>query len=197
MKPVADVAAFVLDRALGLADRRHLGADVFGRRFKGAFADQADERFDDLFRRAKDAYPIVGEKTSAYLNWRYTTCPTAKFTYFCLTERKTGRLSGFVVYTVRGNKAFVADAFTESIDETLPHLLVRFGSAARHARYDSIFVAYAGMSAFSKKIEELDFLKRDFARPFVSSAQQDLSPTQRAAVGNLQNWFLFDGELDL
>lgn len=192
---VVRAAALFLDRGLGLADRRHILA---GRGlYEGSLVDAADGRFDELWERARGAYSIVGDKSAAYLNWRYTTCKTANYRYFCLTERATGRLAGFAIFTVRDNKAFVADAFCQDQDVALSHLFVKLASRARHSKVDSLFVAYAGAESFTRRLHELNFVRREFSRALVVSAAKDMPEELRASLLDKESWFLFDGELDL
>ena len=54
-----------------------------------------DERFDDLWRKAKDDSRVSVWKDSGYLNWRYLACPDREYTVLIAEER--GNLIGFTV----------------------------------------------------------------------------------------------------
>lgn len=195
-QPLLMKAASLLgDRALAAADLRHVVRGA--RRFRTSFTGAADERFDELWQRARGRYTVVGDKSSSFLNWRYANCPTTQFRFFCLREAKSQRLAGFIVYSVSQNRAFVADLFCQDLDDSLSHLLVRFAARMRQAKLDAVFLAYAGSSAFTRRLKELQFIKRDFSRSLVAFVSKDAPEALRTAVLAKESWVLFDGELDL
>jgi len=194
-KTIAGTVSWVLDRALGLADWRHVVINAG--RYRSAVIDRADARFDELWERARQKYVIVGDKSSAYLNWRYTNAKSGPFSFYCLTDRGGGTLAGFIVFTVRENKAFVADVFCQDLENTLSHLLIGFASKARRMRLDSVFIAYAGGSAFLRRLEGLDFIRREFARALVVTLPADMPEATKKTLLDPESWFIFDGELDL
>ncbi len=55
-----------------------------------------DARFDRLWEQAKTAYPAIGRRDSAFLNWRYRQHPD--LTYTVLTVSVAGALRGYLVY---------------------------------------------------------------------------------------------------
>jgi hypothetical protein len=57
--------------------------------------DRFDDRFDALWERTKDCTPVVVNRSSTYLNWRYVTNPT--FRYTCLALAQNQELLGYAV----------------------------------------------------------------------------------------------------
>jgi len=57
--------------------------------------DQFDERFDDLWARAQDKYPIMTIRNRAYLAWRFA--PIAGRTYHIRAASTGNELAGYVV----------------------------------------------------------------------------------------------------
>ena len=62
------------------------GVVWFGEALDPEIVDRADARFDRLWERARHHYGLAGERTSAYLNWRYAEFTTARHRFFCLTD---------------------------------------------------------------------------------------------------------------
>ena len=60
-----------------------------------------DQRFDSLWTRIKDDYPIMIWRDAEYLNWRYCDCPTVEHDVFCLEKTDGSEVLGYVVLGVR------------------------------------------------------------------------------------------------
>ncbi len=170
-------------------------------RFRGLGGDRveiterADDRFDELWRRSVDRYPIAGERTSAYLNWRYADHATNRYRFFCLLRE--GQLIGYIAFSTRNNSALVDDLFGLDMTETADRLLLQFAWQMRKERCATVFVVYGGNSAFEKRLPTLGFIRRgEMDREFVVLLR-DLPPETAAVLTNSQNWYLFDGEMDI
>ena len=157
--------------------------------------DRADHRFDELWRRSADRYPIAGERTSAYLNWRYADHATHRYRFFCLLRE--GQLIGYIAFSTRNNSALVDDVFALDMTETADRLLLQFAWQMRKERCATVFVVYGGNSAFEKRLPGLGFFRRgEMDREFLVFVR-DLPPETAAVLTNSQNWYLFDGEMDI
>lgn len=58
-----------------------------------------DERFDDLWSEVKDRYPVIVERSSKYLNWRYAEHPEARYSSFTILRQD--RPLGFIVLDIK------------------------------------------------------------------------------------------------
>lgn len=58
-----------------------------------------DGRFDILWSEAKDRYPVILERSSEYLNWRYVDHPEVR--YYCLMLRDGEHILGFIVLEIK------------------------------------------------------------------------------------------------
>jgi hypothetical protein len=65
------------------------------------------DEFTALDQRIRTAPGIFTVRSAAYLNWRFLSHPTT--TYEILTARRSGRLTGYVVYTKDVEEASIAD----------------------------------------------------------------------------------------
>lgn len=187
--PLAHVVSMPADFALAGADAwrqrrwRPGASEIVGR---------ADERFDRLWCRARDGYAVTGERTAAYLTWRYRAGAEGH-RFFCLVDA-AGELLGYIAFRVRERKAFIDDLFTTDMGDGAERLLLQFGDAMRRAGHQSVCLVYAGNPDFEGRLRRLGF----FARP----------ATERTLIGFAadpgyvhlledRHWYLFEGEMDV
>lgn len=69
-----------------------------------------DERIDSLLERAHEQFDVVLERDRAWLNWRYGDPRGGDFTV--LAVEREDELAGYLVYTQRGLRGYVADLLT-------------------------------------------------------------------------------------
>jgi RimJ/RimL family protein N-acetyltransferase len=193
--PGAEAAAELFaDLGLAAQDLARLAPRLASTR--GEFVDKADARFDVLWSRA-DKREIVGEKTSAYLNWRYAAFKTESNRFFVLSDREREQVLGYVVFKLVGNKAIVVDLLALPDDHALEALMLHFALALRLERRDSIFLSYLGGDSFGRRLEAIGFFPRPHARSVIVYAPPELDEASRAIVLDPKRWFMLDGELDI
>jgi len=151
----------------------------------------ADARFDALLETTRLQGRIVGETTSAYLNWRYTGFRD-NYRYYCLLHQDDGRLLGYVVYHRMNEGAIVADIGCESLcGPAIEELLAGFSEAMRNDGCAWITVAYLGHSSFEDRLRRLGFepMKSIKDRPLLAYADARLSPETLGSLFESRNWF--------
>lgn len=187
----ADAALSARDGALLLAQRR---------RVDGEISRRADERFDELWSRAARRY-IVGERSAAYLNWRYATFKTADYRFFCVTDRSDGRLIGYAVYTLQGNKVVIADLFCDDLDASFDLVVLKLSERMRREGHDALGLIYVGASSFGERLRALGFFQRALpkavgSRWLIARLDEQLPEALRAEVKDPERWWMTEGELD-
>jgi hypothetical protein len=174
--------------------------------------DSFDARFDRLWQSAARQFPILGERTSAYLNWRFRRCPDLRYRAMCLTG-PSGDLLAYVVYGRRGETVHVADLlFAEG--RYLDPLLAELLRLVRRENAQMLVVLYLGNPAVCKALTRFGFWQRpsgrkamlylgdkgdkshfaanrDTAGDVLSAAKWDLSPFM-----NPGNWHLTGADID-
>jgi hypothetical protein len=189
-----DVASGPVDVGLALLDRvRRLGSPTSAR---GEIFPPSDGRADDLWERAGSRYDVIGEKSGAYLEWRYGRFVTVEHRFFGLLPRGAGSLSGYAVFTVEGGKALVRDLFTDRTAGLEEALLLRLAEYLRGERVDAMLLSYIGSPSFGERLRRLGFLRRQGTRSVVLHPSGLDEPT-RTRVLEPANWFMLDGELDI
>jgi len=157
---------------------------------------RCDRRFDELWEEAKRRDLIVNIKDAAYLNWRYADCRTMDHTFYCLTERATGRLRGFLVYTVLNHIAIITDLLTADL-ETAGTLLLNFHRHMRRHDASHLSLSYLGNEPFVRLIQELHFACRNVVRHSMLYIDERCSETLKTRLFDPGRWSLFEGDLDL
>ena len=196
------VAGTMVDAGLRANDwRTFLGKKP--RPFRARLADSADHRFDKLWEAAPPRF-ITGERSSAYLNWRYAGFTTTNYQFFCLHRRslriakrvEKEDLLGYVVYSVKENKVFVADMFCD-FERDLDLLLFAFADRMRRERYYSISIVYVGNSFLSDALATHTYIKRPDTRSLLVLIDKDSPERLKSVILDEHNWFMVDGELDI
>jgi Acetyltransferase (GNAT) domain len=163
---------------------------------RGELLPRADARFDALWERCpRDA--LLGDKTSAYLNWRYTRFKTADHRFFVLTDRARREVLGYLVFHVTGTKVILVDILAAPEEHALEALLLHFSLTMRLERRESIFLSYLGDEAFGRRLEGIQFFARPIRRPVIVYTPPGLDARVAAIVGDASRWFMLDGELDI
>jgi hypothetical protein len=191
---LAEAAGVAVDALFWTDDVRHLLRAPLT--YATETVRTADARFDELWQRAQPPRYIMGERSAAYLNWRYANFKTAEYRFFCLIERRTSRLAGYVAYVIDDKKATIADLFCDDLERTVTPLLLRFALQMRLDGVNFLSLSYVGNSAFEKQLESLNFMRASGSRPLVVYAKgvpEDL----RDEIMDKERWFMIDGELDI
>lgn len=191
---LADAAAVVPNVWLRAADRVRLGRRS---RPGGEVLQRADERFDRLWLSARDRYAVAGERSSVYLNWRYTGFRGLKHEFFAIPADRAAALAGYVVFTRRRTKVYVADLFAHDMEDTAELLLLEFSRYLRHEGVDSIFLGYAGSPAFEARLARLGFILRPAAERHMVAIGRSTTSEQDSVLFDGSQWHLFEGEMDI
>jgi hypothetical protein len=191
---LADTAGFFVDRLLHAYDLQ-----LYLRRTRDMSDNQrpaADASFQTLWDEVKEAQAIAGERTPDHLNWRYARHPIETCNFFCLTERSSGRLRGYVAYCVTAGKVHVLDAFWASAGALQP-LFVRFVWRMRTLGHASIAVCHAGDTAVVRTLRQLAFVQSKERRNLVCKVAANGTAGVGTTAYDLAHWSLFEGELDI
>ena len=194
--PLAKAISFAIDHLMETVDRLRL--QFRARHFTSEITREADARFDRLWNSAKARYRVVEEKSAAFLNWRYTNCRKAQFQYFCLLDRSDQHLVGFVAFASDGQGGFIAGLFVEEPEpRVIEPLLLGFADHVRKEGWHSISLSYLGPASFEHVLQRVGFFVRKPSRKLVVYFDRSLPDPTRQMILNKENWFLFDGDMDI
>jgi hypothetical protein len=157
----------------------------------------ADHRFDDLWNRAKDRYPMAADKTAAFLNWRYSGFKE-NYRFYCLFSRDDRRLLGYVVFYAMEDGVVISQLLCEEPSgPLLRSLLLGFCSRMKTDGYVWVSLWYAGMPSFEEALEEAGFNRGTHHRTLLVYVSPDADAAFRTAMLDRNNWFIFAAEMDV
>ncbi len=164
------------------------------RNFNFELLTNFDERFDDLWKKASHHYTIIGERTSEFLNWRFTQCPYRKYRIFVLTQKGTEEIIGYVVYCVTKNSVRIVDLLAVDMDRYIDALLSKFLLFQRRKGIDSVSIIYLGNEDLVNKLKKYKFYLRENERKIV--AYIDSRSPISSCLLNKKNWYLTEADND-
>jgi RimJ/RimL family protein N-acetyltransferase len=182
----------IIDRAMNLmaGDTRRAGAPGLTTDAPVAFG----AGFDGLWERARGMYAIATERSSGFLNWRFSSSPYHGYRIFTIAD---GALLGYVVYYMEENMCFVADMFFVRTEDVLDALLAEFVRFVRKAGVGSISARYVGDGLLSGGLKRRRFLhvnKDDYAK--VTFHAPHGSPLA-LEIERVDNWHFLEGDNDI
>jgi hypothetical protein len=163
----------------------------------GEVVSVADARFDRLWEQACRHYPMAAEKTSAFLNWRYSGFKE-NYRFYCLVGNDDRRLLGYVVFYAMKDGVVVTELLAaEPCGPVLEHLLLGF--CAQMKREGQIWVSlwYAGGPAFEDELTRIGFVRGTHQRAFLLYVNPEADAGFRREMLDRNNWFIFAGEMDV
>jgi hypothetical protein len=191
-RPLSRGVAAAIDPILRLASPETSSRRPLGIRLERL--DASDPRLDALWQQARAALPILGERTSEYLRWRFGRCPGVSYHAMGLSQAG-GKLVGYVVYGRRGAAVHVAD-FLVADARHLDPLLAEFLHRMRRENADLVVVLYLGNSAVCKTLARFGFWRRPSGRrAMVYVAPRRLAP-HHVQLLNAENWHLTGADID-
>ena len=155
--------------------------------------ERFDARFDALWETAAARFPIVGERTSEYLAWRFGKCPDADYHVLCVSDSQD-RLLAYLVYQQRDNMFYVGD-FLFAEPPHLDILLAEFLRLARKLKAEAAIAVYLGSQAVCQRFKHFGFWQRpcEWKAMLYVDTNSTLPTTP---LFDIENWHLTYADID-
>ncbi len=153
-----------------------------------------DKRFDDLWQKASSHYSIIGERTSKFLNWRFTQCPYKRYSIFAMIRKETAEILGYIVYDNVGNNVNISDLLVLDMNSYIDALLSEFLLFQRKNQADTVSFILFGNECLVNKLKEYHFSVRDDVRNIVVHVPNN-SPFSSYLLDK-NKWYLMEGDND-
>lgn len=154
-----------------------------------------DERFDHLWMKVKDHFPIAIWKGSSYLNWRYLSCPDRE--YFVLAVEEQGDLVGFIVLRCvveQLRRGYIVDFLTLPEKATAALLLISAG--LDYLREQGMHIAICHIFEDSPVFQL--FNRQGFFKHGTNYfTTNPLAPSTTQIVSDFRQWHLMGGDFDV
>jgi hypothetical protein len=191
---ISFIASLFYDSFMKLSDEFFLF--FYKGKFRTKILDRCDEKFDDLWLRAKDKYPILGERSSKYLNWRYVDNQSNPHKFYVALNEVETRVHAYINYVIKNNTAYISDILAEEDSNSEKFILLKFSKEMRKAGIESIYITYLGNMKFTRLLKKLYFFERKQSRVCFIHLPNENENTMKTLL-DLNNWYLMDGEMDL
>jgi Acetyltransferase (GNAT) domain len=192
---LAKAASTIIDAGLAAFDR--VLSPLLSRGLLVEELEVPDERFDRLWRRACPTRGIIGERTSAYLAWRYGSGAPGRYSFVCLRRPNDSEIIAYAIYEIENARAVLKDIFAEDFEGPCDALLIELARRLRERNVWSLEVSYLGPSSFGARLRRLGFFERAAGREMLVCMDPSLPAPMRRTVLAPDNWFLLEGELDI
>jgi hypothetical protein len=154
-----------------------------------------DQRFDIFWYKVSSQFPIIGERNSSYLNWRFIQFPHKKYRIFALTHRKYRDVFGYIIFHIAENRVYIEDFLSTDMDKVFDSLLSEFLLFIRKQGFDSVNIRYTGPKLIANKLKEYGFSVRDTERKIAIYVPSNFPLLPY--ILDKENWFLSQGDNDV
>jgi hypothetical protein len=156
--------------------------------------DHFDRRFDVLWEAAAAQFQVVGERTSAYLTWRFCRCPEVRHRTLCLLGAG-GELLAYLIFCRREGTVHVGDFLFADVGK-LDVLLAEFLRLMRREKAKAVTTVYLGPEVVCRKFRRFGFWQRPSPwKALICVDQQRFGP-ESARLRDTENWYLTRADLD-
>lgn len=154
-----------------------------------------DHRFDIFWASVLNQFAMIGERTSSYLNWRFIKSPHKNYQTFAQIRKKSRAISGYIVYNIIDNKAYISDFLFLNVNEMFDSLLSEFLIYQRARGIDAVSISFIGSHALMEELREYGFSNRGRESKIMIYAPPD-SPLGPYLLDK-ENWYLMPGDNDI
>jgi hypothetical protein len=190
---VASALAPIANMALRIY--RNLSAPRIPARYRGVELSFSDERLSALAEQAASWIPILIDRTSSHLSWRFGEAPSGGFRIWGLEEQGSKDLVGYVVYHVDSGEVSIDDVLARSPGPPLIALINGFLQAQQKLRPRLVSVSYYGAPALTDVLRAHGFSIETMNSPVMVITAPN-SPV-REMMGDSGNWWLFRFDQDI
>jgi len=162
-------------------------------KFRLEWLDAADERFDVLWERARAEYPVVAERTAAFLRWRYPARAGCRLA--ALVDRGSNDLRAYaLVQQDDGDVAHLRDMFGHLGD--LGSLVDLLLPSLYRQRARSVSIHYLGNPRVVDVLTSRGFVPRETERTISIGAASALDG-QAEFLESVDHWHVTDLDEDV
>lgn len=127
-----------------------------------AEVESFDDRFDRLWHRSASCFSILGRRDSAYLTWRFSSCPNQHYRTLTMAG-PDNELVGYAVFGRRNEVMHLADLLVAE-PKFLDRLLTEFLTLAHREGVDTAVMLYFGSPAVHEALRRFGFWQRPSGR---------------------------------
>jgi hypothetical protein len=157
--------------------------------------EQFDERFDTLWAAASPRFPIVGERTSDYLRWRFASSPDGPYRVLGLTDGRKS-LTAYLVYERRGGYVCLSDFFAIG-PGACRRLLAELLRRARREGAEAVATLWLGPARVAQTLRRFGFRRRSSGLTALLCPGPERAGVDRPRLFDPESWYLTAADLDV
>lgn len=156
-----------------------------------------DDRFDVLWQTLRRGVRVIGDRSAAYLRWRYQSCPGPSCRILTAARRGTRELCGCLIWRQDGDSVEIRDLLCES-PITLRALVLTLADLARSQGASVISLWRLKSAAGSGALHRAGLYERpDAMRVVMYKSPSGLPSPFDEALSDAHQWFLVQSDDDM
>ncbi|MBI5761255.1 MAG: GNAT family N-acetyltransferase [Planctomycetales bacterium] len=196
---VRKLASWSIDQGLRLRS-----AETYYRRQPGhkvEITDSFDERFDRLWETVAPMFPILGDRTRTFLDWRFSQKPKTECRVMSASDSH-GNLTGYLVFSsfrdTRDNVDYLGIHDVVYADAGVLHtLLAEFCRHAHSTTAHAVSLLYFGNDRVTAALRRFGFFQRPYTWKVLVYANPTEPGDEKQMLLDRGNWHLTEAELQL
>jgi hypothetical protein len=178
----------------GLSTVAKLGAQRAPKALGVQWLSDFDARFDRLNLKGRTRHALYGDRSAAFLRWRFVRSPADRYRIATLVDRQTDVLRAYAVITFVDGTAELADLFAPD-EADLDALLRLVVPMLEQLGCSAVSVRFLGTSRIPKLLARHGFRPRDGGRSVVvGTGTTAIDP---ATLLDRESWYLTDLDEDI
>jgi len=188
-KLVVKLVSFPIDLMIMITGKEIFNNVPLGQKI--AHLTDFDARFDDLWKGCKIDLPIIGDRSSKYLKWRYNNNPFREYLIFSFIGDNESNLHGYIIYYIENDQAYISDIFACELS-IMQSLLIEFSKYTRSLNLSAVRIGFFGKKDIHGIFKNLKFYKRPNERNFVFSP--GINTDSIGLMQDPENWYFMMGD---
>jgi hypothetical protein len=191
VRPASASVGRLLDWLMGLGRGPRLASVRLSHQLE--WQSVADSRFDRLSLGAAARFPVFGDRSARFLNWRFRDKPGRPFDLVTLRRPGSQELVAYAVIEQKNGVAAVHDLLAAE-DRDASALLELSASALARRGCDSMWFTFLGPRRMVDLLKGAGFHPRE-SRPLVADTSES-SAWGSSLVRDAENWYITDADVD-
>jgi hypothetical protein len=166
-------------------------------RFRLEKVERFDSTYDNFWKSLRDRFPIMVDRTSQYMNWRYLEHPSGEYQAYFLKQE--ARIAGVAVirlvqlqYPLGSIGEFFVEGWNEATARVFLTMLLELFKFQKAAIVASWFVPHSPyISAFKK----LGFRLRSKHQSVIAISPD--GSLEKSELSRFDNWYITSGDYDM
>ncbi|MCU7933608.1 MAG: hypothetical protein KZQ99_01860 [Candidatus Thiodiazotropha sp. (ex Dulcina madagascariensis)] len=152
---LAKVISYPLDILLKIKSKQLIRYTPKGCKFEKL--TQFDERFDLFWEKIRSQFPVIENRGSEYMNWRYIENPNRQYNILALTTSDRKEILAYIVSYDRENRTYIADFLFTGPDKNMSNILREF-TFCLNKEIEAISLVYFGSAKIVALLKSHNFL---------------------------------------